>query len=242
MRKFLVVTADPHAPAGALGTTILEAGDYYDTIVPTKSHATWSPFDYPGIPDQPGEYSGLIIMGGAMSANDVDEHPYLLEVEALAKRFDADGRPVLGVCLGAQVVARAWGGEVFGIDALETGFVDVELTEDGAADPVFRGLDSTFMTFQNHYEAVRDVPGSTTLVTGGACDVQAFRIGERVYGTQFHVEVTLDIARGWYRVSGATLYRDAPYMKQELDRGFQTHYREHSAVSRQIVERWLEHA
>lgn len=239
MRTFLVVTADPYAPAGALGTTILEAGDYYDTAMPTKNHASWSPFDYPGVPSEPGDYAGLIIMGGAMSANDVEEHPYLLELETLCRRFDEGGRLVLGVCLGAQIVARAWGGEVFSMGELETGFNQVQVTDAGSSDPVFSGAPASFSTFQNHYEAVRDVPGIETLAAGGACDIQAFRIGERVYGTQFHIEVTLDIARGWYRVSGKTLYRDAPHMKQEFDRQFQTHYREHSRVCRQLVEAWL---
>ncbi len=239
MRTFLVVTADPYAPAGILGTSILEAGDYYDTIMPTEEHTSWAQFDYPGIPTEPGRYAGLAIMGGAMSANDVEEHPYLLELEALARRFDEAGRPVLGVCLGAQVVARAWGGEVFHMGELETGFVDVSLTADGEADRVFTGMDQTFAAFQNHYEAIRNVPGLTNLATGGACDIQAFRIGERVYGTQFHCEVTLDIARGWYRVSGKTLYRDAPNMAHDFDPGFQSHFKQHNQVSRHIAEQWI---
>ena len=240
MRTFLVVTAESYAPAGLLGLAILEAGHYYDAIIPGHEYASWSPDGYPGIPQHPGDYAGLIIMGGAMSANDVDEHPYLLELEALCRRFDQAGRGVLGVCLGAQVVARAWGGEVYDMGKLETGFVEVELAPEGRADPVFSRTDSAFVTFQNHYEAVRGVPGLIRLVTGGACDIQAFRIGERVYGTQFHIEVTPDIAREFYRRSGTTLYRDAPYMKQEFDRGFREHFRSHSRTSRRIVEGWLD--
>jgi GMP synthase-like glutamine amidotransferase len=239
MRTFLVITADPFAPAGALGSVILEAGDYYDTIMPTERHTSWAQFEYPGIPSEPENYAGLIVMGGAMSANDVDEHPYLLEIEHLARRFDDAGRPVLGVCLGAQIVARAWGGEVYSMGGIETGFVEVELTQAGTVDPVLGGVDPSFYSFQNHYEAIRGVPGLENLITGGACDIQAFKIGERVYGTQFHVEVTLDIARGWYRVSGKTLYRDAPYMKHEFDRGFMAHYGQHKSVSERIVRQWM---
>lgn len=239
MRTYLVVTAETYAPAGLVGLAILDAGDYYDTIIPGAQYASWSPDGYPGIPTGPGDYAGLIIMGGAMSANDVEDHPYLLELEALSRSFEAEGRAVLGVCLGAQIVARAWGGEVFSMGKLETGYVDVEVAPESETDPVFAAVDRNFAAFQNHYEVVRNVPGLACLVTGGACDIQAFRIGERVYGTQFHIEVTPDIAREFYRLGGETLYRDAPYMKQDLDAGFRKHFKQHNRVSRLIVDGWL---
>lgn len=240
MRRFLVVASDVLAQAGTVGTTLLEHGDFYDTILPTARHATWSPFDYPGLPDTPGTWDGLIIMGGAMSANEVAEYPFFNDLFELVRRFDAAERPVLGVCLGAQVIARAYGGEVYETGALETGFNPIAVTDEAQDDPLFAGLGPDLMVFQNHYESMRGIKDAVTLARGDLCPVQAFRIGERVYGTQFHVEVTLDGARDWYRVSGAHLYRDAPNMVDDLDTGFIEHFRTQRDACRTLVERWAD--
>ena len=239
MQRYLIVVSEAVAPAGNVGLALLENGAFYDTILPNEQHASPVPHDYPGLPDEPGDYAGLIVMGGAMSANDVDEFPYLLDLEALIRKFDAAGRPVLGICLGAQVAARAYGGEVTHMGALETGFVPVEVTAEAEDDPVFSGTGPALHLFQNHYEAVRNVPGAVVLASGEQCPVQAFRIGERVYGTQFHMEVTLDIARDWYRRFGHVLYRDAPEMEHELDAGFIDHFSAQSELCKLLVRRWM---
>lgn len=239
MRRYLIVVSEAVAPAGNVGLALLENGAFYDTVMPADKHASHAPHDYPGLPDEPGDYAGLIVMGGAMSANDVDEFPYLLDLEALIRTFDAAGRPVLGICLGAQVAARAYGGEVARMDGLETGFVPIEVTAEAGDDPVFSGTGPKLNLFQNHYEAVRDVPGAVVLASGDRCPIQAFRVGERVYGTQFHMEVTLDIARDWYRRFGHVLYRDAPEMEHELDAGFIDHFSAQAELCKRLVRRWM---
>ena len=92
-----------------LGEAILDAGALYDALLPVDRYASHAPFDYPGVPKDPGDYTGLIILGGPMSANDVAKYPFLAETESLIRRFDAESRPVLGICLGAQIIARAFG-------------------------------------------------------------------------------------------------------------------------------------
>ena len=237
MKRFLVVAAEPLAQAGVVGTALLEAGHLYDTILPVQSHATWAPKCYPGFPEDCGAWSGLIILGGAMSANDEAEHPFIARTMDLVHSFDRAGRPVLGICLGAQIIARAYGGAVRPMAGLETGFVPVSFDPTTEGDPVFDGVARQAHLFQNHYEAVAGLEGATVFASSELCPVQAFRIGELVYATQFHFEVTLDIARDWYRVS-PTLYDNAPHMERDLDRQFTEHFSAQRTLGAELTRRW----
>ncbi len=145
-----------------------------------------------------------------MSANDTADHAFLLESMALIRSFGIAQRPVLGVCLGAQVIARAYGGEVFRLGGLEAGYIGMQTTADAKDDPVFADLPRTFAAFQTHYDAVRNIPDATVLATGGMSAVQAYRVGQSTYGLQFHPEATIDIARDWVRKFGAVFCKDEP--------------------------------
>jgi GMP synthase-like glutamine amidotransferase len=238
MRKFLVIAPDALAPAGVVGTSILDLGAYYDTLLPIDRYASYSPNDYPGIPAEPGPWSGLIVLGGAMSANDGDSHPFLTEVAALMRGFEAADKPVLGICLGAQIMARAYGGEVYRLNRVEAGFHPVELTREGAQDPLFAGLGPSLTVYQSHFEAVRGMAG-VTLATGKACPIQAFRVGRAAYAMQFHLEVNLDIARDWMRSLGPKIRKDEPFLATDLDRQFQQHFTAHRALCDTVLGRWV---
>src|ERR1700741_516824 len=110
MRNFLMIVPEVTAPAGLVGETMIGEGAGYDTILPVERHASRSPFDYPGIPAGVGDYAGLVILGGPMSANDTAKYPFLGETMRLIRDFAAADRPVLGICLGAQIIARTFGG------------------------------------------------------------------------------------------------------------------------------------
>lgn len=237
--RFLMVVPEAIAPPGLLGEAIVAKGCFYDTLMPVARHASHAPFDYPGIPRDPGDYAGLVILGGGMSANDVERFPFLLDLMALVRRFDDAGRPVLGVCLGAQIVARAYGGEVYWMDRFESGFFEMTLTAEGRADRLFADAGETLTVFHNHYEAVRNLPEAVVLATGGACPMQAFRIGPRVYGLQWHVEVTIDIVREWIRVYRDSFCRDEPRLLTDLDQQFRNHFPAYRRACRPLVERWM---
>lgn len=242
MRKFLIIVPELVAPAGLVGEAIIAGGAGYDAILPVERHATHAPFAYPGIPKSAGNYAGLVIMGGPMSANDTAEHPFLLEVMDLIRAFDAANRPVLGVCLGAQIIAKTYGGEVYRMDRLESGFYDHDLTSAGREDPVISAIGAPLTAFQNHYEAVRNIPGAVALATGGACAVQAFRLGRAVYGVQFHPEVTIDIVRDWIRVFGGKFCQDEPRLLTDLDRQFRDHFARYREVCNALVGGWMSRA
>ncbi|HVO02852.1 MAG TPA: type 1 glutamine amidotransferase [Candidatus Cybelea sp.] len=239
MTRFLIIVPEVAAPPGLIGEALLELGHAYDAIYPRDRFASHAPLAYPGMPATPGDYRGLIVMGGPMSANDIEDFPFLAETMALIRAFDADQRPVLGVCLGAQIIAKALGGEVFPMGRLEAGYVAMQTTEHAEGDPVFAGLSGGFQAFHTHYEAVRNIAGATVLASGGASAVQAFRSGKKTYGLQFHPEVTLDIARDWVRKFGEAFCQDEPRLITDLDRDFGSYFAGSSRLCRVLVKNWV---
>jgi GMP synthase-like glutamine amidotransferase len=237
-RKYLIIVPELAAPPALIGEALLEQGASYDAVYPMDRFASHAPLSYPGLPSEPGDYAGLIMMGGPMSANDVADHAFLEESMALIRSFGLAQKPVLGICLGAQVIARAYGGEVFRLGGLEAGYVAMHTTAAAKDDPVFAGLSGDFAAFHTHYEGVRNIPEAAVLATGGMSAIQAYRIGRTAYGLQFHPEVTIDIARDWVRKFGAVFCRDEPRLITDLDRDFTAHYRNSAQWCRDFVRSW----
>jgi GMP synthase-like glutamine amidotransferase len=143
----------------------------------------------------PARYDGLIFMGGAMSVN--DGLPYLeQEARWIAEAVEA-GRPVLGVCLGAQLIAKALGARVYPNPVKEIGWFEIELTAEGAADPLFAGAGPRETVLQWHGETFDLPAGARWLASSSACRHQAFRIGRGSYALQFHLEVTPEMIADW---------------------------------------------
>ena len=239
MRKFLMIVPEATAPAGLVGETLIGEGALYDTLMPVERYASHTPFHYPGIPSEVGDYAGLLVLGGPMSANDTHKHPFLTETMGLIRAFAAEDRPVLGICLGAQVIARTFGGEVYRMDRLESGFYTMDVTPEGWRDPVFSALGPDVTSFQNHFEAVRNVRDAVPLATGGACPVQAFRIGAATYATQFHPEVMIDIVRDWIRKFGTTFTKDEPRLLTDLDHQFGENFARAQTQCQALVRGWM---
>jgi GMP synthase-like glutamine amidotransferase len=237
-QKFLIIVPELAGPPALIGEALLEQGHSYDAVYPMDRFASQSPLSYPGLPSEPGDYAGLVMMGGPMSANDTAEHAFLQESMALIRSFGLAQRPVLGICLGAQVIARAYGGEVFRLGGLEAGYVPMRTTAEAENDPVFADLTGPFTAFHTHYEAVRNIPAAAVLATGGMSAVQAYRIGAATYGVQFHPEVTIDIARDWVRKFGAVFCKDEPRLITDLDRDFAAYYRGSSRFCRRFIQNW----
>lgn len=239
MKRILIIVPELVAPPGILGQALIAQGAHYDAVFPVARFASYAPMDYPGLPQGPADYAGLIVLGGPMSAKDEHLYPFLTETMALIRAFTAVERPVLGVCLGAQIIAHAFGGEIYRMGKLESGFFQLELTPEGRSDPLFRDCAEPVTVFENHYEATRNTPGAVPLMTGGACAIQAFRIGAKTYGVQFHVEVTIDIVRDWIRMFGADFCRDEPRLLTDLDRQFETHFADYVGVCDRLTRNWL---
>jgi len=146
------------------------------------------------IPDI-ASYGGLIFMGGPMSAN--DPLPYLQQERSLISQAAERGQPMLGICLGSQLIARALGAEVHRNREKEIGWFDIHFTEAASDDALFRDIRGPETVFHWHGETWELPPGAELLAWSRACRNQAFRVGRDIYGLQFHLEVTPAMIEDW---------------------------------------------
>jgi GMP synthase (glutamine-hydrolysing) len=220
-------------PPGAFADVLKERGA---EVVPVEldegeSLPDWRDFDH------------IIAMGGPMSVNDDDRLPWLTG----EKRFVADavraGKPFWGTCLGAQLLAASLGGRVYSGSRQEIGLLPVRLTPEARQDPLFRDLPGELTTFQWHGDTFDLPAGGVLLASSPLFPNQAFRWGDRAYAVQFHLEVSVAMAREWGEVPE---YRDAlegTLGPGALDRMVAELEREESAMvgmGRRLFERWLE--
>lgn len=138
----------------------------------------------------------LVILGGPLSANDVDTYPFLVTEQCLVRRQIASGRPLLGICLGAQIIARVMGASVEPMASKEIGFAPLVLTEAGNHS-VLAPLADAEAVLHWHGEACREDEQLPALAYTPACTNQAFQFGSQVLGMQFHLEVPLQGFERW---------------------------------------------
>ena len=143
------------------------------------------------------DLDGVVVLGGPMAVYQSDAHPYLADERALLTDACARGLPVLGVCLGAQLVAAALDARVYPGPAPEIGVAPVRLTPDGADDPVLGPAGPAFDAWHWHGDTFDLPAGAVHLAASGAYAHQAFRAGPRTYALQFHVELDDGLARQW---------------------------------------------
>lgn len=142
-------------------------------------------------------YRGLIVLGGPMNVDQQAERPHLRTELRAIERALALGRPVLGICLGAQLLAHALGAPVRRHSQQEIGWYPLELTEQGHTDPVISPLTPTSPVFQWH-GCTFDLPaGAVQLARTATCEQQAFRHGKSAYGLQFHLEMDAPLIERW---------------------------------------------
>jgi GMP synthase (glutamine-hydrolysing) len=173
--------------AGVLGERAEAAGHQLDQ---------WTPATGEPAPAPPDSYDALVVLGGGMNVHEAGRHPYLRSEVALLEEALADGRPVLGVCLGAQLLAAAAGGQVHRARTPEIGWREVELSSAASADHVVGALPRCFTAFQWHSYMCEIPFGAVELARNEVCP-QAFRLGDVAWGVQFHPEVTEDILAEW---------------------------------------------
>lgn len=149
-----------------------------------------------------GGYDALMVMGGPMDVFDEAELPWLVaEKAAIREAVRERAMPYLGFCLGHQLLADALGGRCERMERAEVGILDIEVTEQGRADPLFAGLPGRFQALQWHGVAVTRLPeGGIALARSPMCEIQAQRVGALAWGVQYHVEMTRDTIPEWGRV------------------------------------------
>jgi GMP synthase (glutamine-hydrolysing) len=141
-------------------------------------------------------FDAFLVFGGAVQVDQEDAHIWLKPEGEFIARLLANGRPVLGVCLGSQLIAKAAGAHVGPAKRPEVGWHPVELTPEGERDPVLGSLPRRFDALQWHSYAFDLAQGGVALARNSVC-LQAYRIGERAWGVQFHPEVSPEILERW---------------------------------------------
>ncbi len=199
MPKLLVFQHVAHEILGTLDPLIRESGCRIRYVNFGRSN-----YDIPELRN----YDGLIVLGGQMNVDQVDEYPYLIpELEAIKKAITLD-IPILGICLGSQLLAKALGAEITKNECKEIGWYDVMATDEGRADPLFSKFNKVEKLFQWHGDTFEIPKGAVHLATSEKCGNQAFRYGNKIYGLQFHLEVDEAMIQRWLV---------APTNKKELE-------------------------
>ena len=189
--KILVFQHVPYEPLGTLDPLLKNAGFRIRYV-----NFGRMPNERPNLDG----YAGLIVLGGPMNADQVDDYPHLAtELELIREALQRDVA-VLGICLCAQLLAKALGGRVLAGAGREIGWHEVEMTEDGRRDPVLSEFGASSEVFQWHDDVI-ELPGHVShLASSARCPVQAFRYGEHAYGFQFHLEADAALIERWLTV------------------------------------------
>jgi GMP synthase (glutamine-hydrolysing) len=186
----LVVEHEKDAPAGWMGEHLEALGVRLDVVRPYAGDA---------LPDELGDHTGLLVLGGAMDSWDDAGSPWLPQTRVLVRLAEAEGRPVLGICLGHQVATLALGGEVGRNPAGSTvAVLPVSWGPETGNDPLFgKACEATHAVHWNNDVVLRLPPGGEVLATSPDGAVQAARLGRHVWGVQFHPEAHAAILESW---------------------------------------------
>lgn len=184
--RVLSVTHGPSVPGGVFDEVVESAGHRLERWSVPEGHA----------PDPASDYDAVMVFGGSMHPDQDDHFTWLGREEEFLKDVLAEQVPVFGVCLGAQMLARAAGARVGPASAPEIGWLAVELTAAGRSDPVLGVLPPRATVFLWHHYTFELPDGGAKLAESDAC-LQAFRLDQPAWAIQFHAEVTLPMVTAW---------------------------------------------
>lgn len=183
-KKVLFIQHGDPDKAGLLGEVLSDSGIALDVLRPDLGQA---------VPPFLDGYAGLALGGGGQGVYEKDKYPYLQQEIDLVKNVAVAGLPVLGLCLGGQLMAAALGGDVRPAPRKEIGFFEVTLEDISEYDPLWRGLPRSFPATHWHGDVFEIPPGGMRLGSSAQTPNQLFRYGHALYGFQFHLEMTPDL-------------------------------------------------
>jgi GMP synthase-like glutamine amidotransferase len=228
--RVLVVQNYDNTGLGQVGTALAEAGAEIDHRRPHHGEA---------LPADASAHDALVMLGGGQNALADDECPYFPALLALARNFAERDRAVLGICLGSQLLARAFGARNQIGGAEEFGWRRVTLTEAASADPVLGALPKTFPIFQWHDDHFSLPAGAVRLAANEVAENQAFRIGRAVYGFQFHFEADRPLVKEWSASFAPLIAERHPDWAERLESEMARHGPQADAIGLAIARAWV---
>ncbi len=206
--RVLSITHGPTVPGGVFDEAVEAAGHTLER---------WQVPDG-AVPDAADAYDAVMVFGGSQHPDQDDRFDWLAHEESFLREVLAASVPVLGVCLGAQMLARAAGATVGPAPEAEIGWLDVSLTQDGAGDAVLGTLPARATVFQWHHYTFGLPPGAAALAESDVC-LQAFRLeGKPAWGIQFHAEVTRAMLEAWAEEDPDDLPMPVDVLREESTR------------------------
>ncbi|HSK92411.1 MAG TPA: type 1 glutamine amidotransferase [Euzebyales bacterium] len=191
------------------------------------------------VPEDPPD--ALVVLGGQMCTDEQDRHPFLAAELALLAKCVASDTPTLGICLGAQLLAEATGGSVRH-GTPEIGYARVRLTAAGREDPVLSTFVDGTPTFNAHRDFITAGPDAVVLARSDRSPVHAMRVGQRVYGIQFHPEMgAAQVARYANADQPGEYLRSHGWKPADLIALAEQHDADHERMGRELTDRWLDH-
>lgn len=232
--KILVFQHVPYEPLGTLDPLLKECGFRIRYVNFSRTPEALPALD---------KYEAVIVLGGPMNADQIETYPNLItEVKIIREAVERD-MSVLGICLGAQLLAKALGGEVSRNPVREIGWYAVDLTEEGRDDPVLASFAEHQEVFQWHEEGISLPPGVVRLASSNASSVQAFRYGEHAYGFQFHLEASRSLIDRWLTVPAHRAVLDEERGQidaQRIRSRTEDAIEPLEALSRETFSRWID--
>lgn len=231
--RVLIVEHEANAGAGRVGVRLERAGMTTITVGPESDIHT--------VPTEASDFDGVIVLGGTPGPTDDEVAPWLPRVRELIRWCLDRSHPYLGVCLGGQMLAHVGGGEVGNVrNGPEVGVCDITMNATSSDDRIFGDVGARVRSVQWHWLEIHSAPpDAVVLASSDRCPVQAFRLGEMAWGTQFHLEADSDTVRGWARddrddlkeigLTAAGLIEETTLADLELD-----------STWGQTIDRWID--
>jgi GMP synthase-like glutamine amidotransferase len=191
------------------------------------------------LPEDCSAHDAIVVLGGAQNAIDDENHPYLPKLAALMRCFADNDKAALGICLGSQILARAFGATNLLDKATEFGWCQVDLTDAAKSDPVLSAVPQSFPIFQWHNDTFTLPDGAVRLAQNAVTPNQAFRVGRAAYGMQFHFEADQILVEKWNDRFADYLDEHKPFWKDAHASEAAKHGPQSDAAGRAIAKAWV---
>jgi len=215
---------------GTFGDFLKERGEPFCTVELGEGES---------LPDSPSDFKAVIVLGGPMNVYEEDRFPFLKNENCFIQKVLKEQIPYLGICLGAQLLAKAAGAAVVRSPVQEIGWYRIALTAQGQQDPFFKGFSESDPVYQWHGDMFQIPANGQLLASAAGCPHQALKVGRNAYGLQFHVEITDQSIKEWCEAYAACDLAGQPEAARAMTEDYRKYQKTFEAQARQLYHNFL---